>query len=36
MMSSMTCVCLVLSPATLHSISNVVLCYCVTGHCSGA
>jgi hypothetical protein len=36
MMSSMVWACLILSPTTLHSVSNVVSCYRVTWHCSGA
>jgi hypothetical protein len=36
MMSSTVWARLVLSPATLHSISSVATCYRVTWHCSGA
>jgi hypothetical protein len=35
MMSSTVWARLVLSPATLHSVNNVVLCYRVACHCSG-
>jgi hypothetical protein len=36
MMSSTVWVRVVLSSATLHSISSVTPCCCIIGHCSGA
>jgi hypothetical protein len=35
MMSSTACACVILSPATLHSISSVAPCCRVVWHCSG-
>jgi hypothetical protein len=36
MMTSMVWVRPILSSASLHSVSSVTSCCCVTGHCSGA
>jgi hypothetical protein len=36
MMSSLVWVRPVLSPVVLHSVSSVMPCCCVAGHCSGA